>query len=134
MRSNWSQIGDRFDLLKPADALRMLRETRVDAVSIARGALGNPWFFRQAADLAAGRPPYQPGIDEQRLLLEEHFAHCLELYGRTVMKHMLKYGIKYSRMHPTPARVRNAFAQMHGVAQWQAVLDEFYRQAEPAVS
>ncbi len=36
------------------DAVRMLAETGVDAVSIGRGCLGNPWIFRQARNLLSG--------------------------------------------------------------------------------
>ena len=36
------------------DAVRMLAETGVDAVSIGRGCLGNPWIFRQARALLSG--------------------------------------------------------------------------------
>jgi tRNA-dihydrouridine synthase B len=36
------------------DAVRMLAETGVDAVSIGRGCLGNPWIFRQAKALLSG--------------------------------------------------------------------------------
>jgi tRNA-dihydrouridine synthase B len=36
------------------DAVRMLAETGVDAVSIGRGCLGNPWIFRQARNQLSG--------------------------------------------------------------------------------
>ena len=36
------------DIRSGADAIRMMRETGCDAVMIARGALGNPWIFRDA--------------------------------------------------------------------------------------
>src|SRR5687768_7414355 len=39
------------DVFTAEDAVRMLRETNVDAVWIARGAIGNPWIFAQAATL-----------------------------------------------------------------------------------
>ena len=54
------------DVLAPADALRMLEQTGVDAAVVGRGALGNPWFFNQARDLAAGRQPHVPSIAEQK--------------------------------------------------------------------
>ena len=44
------------DLFTAEDCLRMLVETGVNGVTAARGAIGNPWIFRQAKDLAAGRP------------------------------------------------------------------------------
>ncbi len=39
------------DVFTAEDAVRMLAETGVDIVWIARGAIGNPWIFQQAADL-----------------------------------------------------------------------------------
>ena len=115
------------DVLTPADALRMLADTGVDAVSAARGAIGNPWFFRQVADIAAGREPYRPAVTEQREVLQQHFAAACELYGRRRgPKIMRKFGIKYARMHPTPAKIRNVFINVKRTDEWQEVLDEFY--------
>jgi nifR3 family TIM-barrel protein len=37
------------DVFTPEDAARMFAETGVDAIMIGRGALGNPWVFRQMA-------------------------------------------------------------------------------------
>lgn len=49
----------------PYDAWRMFRETGVDAVMIARAAIGNPWIFEEInACLASGTPP--PAHDRTR--------------------------------------------------------------------
>jgi tRNA-dihydrouridine synthase len=39
------------DVKTGADAMRMMEETGCDGVMIARGALGNPWIFREACCL-----------------------------------------------------------------------------------
>jgi nifR3 family TIM-barrel protein len=43
-------------ILAAEDALRMMRETGCAAAMIGRGALGDPFIFRRAAHLLAGRP------------------------------------------------------------------------------
>ena len=116
------------DVLTPAQGLRMLAETGVDAVAVARGALGNPWFFQQVRELAAGREPHQPSLAEQRDVLTRHFAGACELYGpEKGPRIMRKFGIKYARMHPHPKQMRIAFVAVKRPEHWQAVLDEHYR-------
>ena len=116
------------DVLRPADALRMLSETGVDAAAVARGALGDPWFFRRVRDLAAGREPCGPDLQEQKRLLERHFQYACELYGPVRgPKTMRKFGIKYARKHPRPRDVRAAFVAVRRPQDWQDVLDRFYR-------
>jgi nifR3 family TIM-barrel protein len=115
------------DVLTPAAALRMLAETGVDGVAVGRGALGNPWFFRQAADLAAGRPPYRPDLAAQRAVILRHFEHSCEVYGPVRgPKVMRKFGIKYARLHPEPRRVRVAFVAIKRPEQCRALIDELY--------
>jgi len=59
-QANWGIIGEvkaavgipvigNGDVKIPEDAARMFRQTGCDAVMIGRGALGNPWIFRQIA-------------------------------------------------------------------------------------
>jgi len=52
------------DVWSAADALRMARETRCDAVLVARGACGNPWIFSELRAEERGLPaPPPPGRD-----------------------------------------------------------------------
>ena len=115
------------DMLTPQAALDALGRTNLDAVAIARGALGNPWFFRQAKDLAEGRQPYAPTIEDQKQVLLKHFADACCLYGADRgPKIMRKFGIKYARLHPATRQVRMAFAGAKGPEGWQSVVAEYY--------
>jgi nifR3 family TIM-barrel protein len=58
--------------------IRRWKETGVDGILIGRGAMQNPWIFRQFADVLAGRQPYQPSLEEKRAVLLEFFQLCLE--------------------------------------------------------
>jgi nifR3 family TIM-barrel protein len=115
------------DVRTPTDALRMFAETGVDGVAAARGAIGNPWFFRQARALAEGRLPEAPTLAEQRAVMERHYDLAVSNYGDRkaafVMRH---FGISYGRMHPHAKRIRMAFVAVRTAEEWRAVLDEHY--------
>jgi len=116
------------DLFSAESCLAMLSETGVDGVSVARGAIGNPWIFQQALALLEGRArPLQPTVHEQRDVLHEHWALAEELHGEHVAgRSMRKFAIKYARLHPEHLAVRNGFVAVKAAADWQAVLDRHY--------
>lgn len=58
--------------------VRKWHETGVDGVLIGRGAMQNPWIFRQFADVLAGREPYEPNLQEKKSVLLEFFSMCRE--------------------------------------------------------
>ena len=106
------------DVFTAEDAVRMLQETAVDMVWIARGAIGNPWIFRQAAALLANAnaPISPPTIAEQREALAEHFGIAMLIHGESLAgRRMRKMGIKYSRFHPQAARVKADFIAVHSL-------------------
>jgi tRNA-dihydrouridine synthase B len=78
-------------------ARRMFHATGCDAVMVARGALGNPWVFRDlAADLRGEEPPGPPTLDEKREVLERHVDLYIDTFGegltaREIRKHLLWY-------------------------------------------
>ena len=57
------------DVITPQQAIERLAETGVDAVMIGRGAIANPWIFRQTSELMRGDAPYQPSLVEKRRVL-----------------------------------------------------------------
>ena len=115
------------DLFTPGDCLDMLAATGVDAVWIARGAIGNPWIFGQLRDLAAGRPAATPTLDEQRDVIAEHYRLAEETYGpRRACRTMRKFGIKYARLHPRADEVREALVAVRRPDDWRRVLAEWY--------
>ena len=116
------------DLFTPQACLDMIRQTGVDGVTVARGAIGNPWIFSQARALAAGLPlPDPPSLFEQRAVIAEHYRLAEQIYGEeTCCRQMRKFGIKYSRLHPRSQEVRDAFIGVRRPGEWQSVLDAWY--------
>ncbi len=73
------------DAFSPHLVKRMLDETGCDGVAIARGALGNPWIFRETREfLRSGITPQRPGPDEIADTMTRHLDLCIDFYGETV--------------------------------------------------
>ena len=61
------------DVVSIEGAFKRWRETNCDGILIGRGAMANPWIFRQIQDTLEGREPYQPTLDDKREVLIEYF-------------------------------------------------------------
>ena len=120
------------DIWEVGDIFRMIAYTGMTGVSVARGCIGNPWIFRQAREMMAGREPTAPTIAEQRSALHEHFRLSLAVtrrfrQGEQVTGRMMrKFGIRFAAHHPRAEEVRRRFIAVDGLAAWEAVLSEFY--------
>lgn len=121
------------DVWEAADIIRMMAYTGVSAVSVARGCIGNPWIFRQARDLLAGRDARTPTLAEQRAVLEEHFRLSLAVTRRfrhaeeTTSRMMRKFAIRFAANHPQADAVRRRFIAVSSAKDWRATLDDFYQ-------
>jgi nifR3 family TIM-barrel protein len=130
-------IGGSGDVWCASDVFRMIEETGVDWVSVARGCIGNPWVFRQAraiqrGDLDSARRA--PTIHEQRAVLREHFALSVALHGEhTASRTMRKFGIKFSRHHPRADEVKRAFIAVRDLGEWENALARFYTDDGPGM-
>lgn len=115
------------DLFSPFAAQRLLRETGIDGVSFARGAIGNPWIFTQLRDLLAGGVPMLPSLAEQREALTEHWAEAVQVHGRgKALGWVRAHAIQYARLHPEPIRARDTFVACKSAERFEAVLAELY--------
>jgi tRNA-dihydrouridine synthase B len=124
------------DVMQAQDVFRMLDATGVHGVSIARGAIGKPWIFRQVLDRMQGREPVTPDYMEQGRIIRHHFDLAMQLYNdeQFVGRHLRKFGIYYSKFHPHAKRVRLAFLAVTNNAQWNAAIDEWYgKEGAPAL-
>ncbi|CAG0979381.1 putative tRNA-dihydrouridine synthase [Phycisphaerales bacterium] len=125
------------DVWSAPDIFRMIAYTGVKAVAVARGCIGNPWIFRQARDLMAGREPAPPTIAEQAAVLREHFALLLAVnHGArhcetTSSRQIRKFGIRFASHHPRNKQVRLAMIGVESREDWEQVLADHYT-GEPA--
>ncbi len=97
------------DLWTPEAVLAMLRRTGCAGASLARGAFGAPWIFRQTRRLAdTGR--YDPVSRQQRgRTFLEHYDRLGDQYGEeTALKFIRQIGRVYAREFPGAPEARAA--------------------------
>ncbi len=97
-------------------------------MTIARGAIGNPWIFRECVALANNQPlPPPPTITEQRECIEAHFTESRNHHGDALAGRLMrKFGIKYSELHPHKKDVRDAFIAVKTPDDFLSVTAEWY--------
>ena len=99
------------DVTDAASGMSMLAETGCDMVMIGRGALGNPWIFREldAAYKGLDIPP-RPSDEERTAMMLRHLEMLCGLKGETTgVKEFRKYIIRYTKgMHGAAAVRRRA--------------------------
>ena len=61
------------DILTPGDALAMAKETGCDGVMIGRGAMQNPWIFRETAARLRGEDVPPVSLEDRREMILGHF-------------------------------------------------------------
>ncbi len=87
------------DIRSHEDAHRMLATTGCDGIMIGRGALGNPWIFRDTTEyLKTGLVPSGPSACEREHLISRHLHMLIELYGdRMGVKNFRKFLLWYTK-------------------------------------
>jgi len=87
------------DALTPALIKKMFDETGCDGVSVARGALGNPWIFRETlGHLETGALPPGPDVHEITQTMKKHLNLIVEFLGEKIgIIHFRKFFAWYTR-------------------------------------
>jgi nifR3 family TIM-barrel protein len=115
------------DVVDVGGAFRRWRETDCDGILIGRGAMANPWIFRQIEDTLAGRAPYEPSLEEKREVLLEYFellrADMPELPAIGRMKQLAG---QFTKGLPGGARFRQVIYHSHSVTEVLDRIGEYF--------
>ncbi len=87
------------DVTDAASGMSMLDETGCDMVMIGRGALGNPWIFRELDAAYKGEEiPPRPSGEERAAMMIRHLEMLCELKGETTgVKEFRKFIMRYTK-------------------------------------
>jgi len=117
------------DVRSGADARRMLEETGCDGVLVGRGAVGNPWVFREARAILKGDAEIpRPSRGEVIDLALEHLRRSVEDKGlpRGLLE-MRKTLACYIRGFPQAAKLRPLIFQEDDYDRLVELLEDYRR-------
>ncbi len=115
------------DVTTIEDAFKKWRETNCDGVLIGRGAMANPWIFRQIEDAIAGREPFQPTLEDKRNLLLEYFEMLREdMPELAAIGRMKQLAGQFTRGLVGGARFRTSVYHSHSVTEVLGRIEEYF--------
>ena len=102
------------DIFAARDAALMLQETGCDGVMAARGAMGNPWLFREIISFLRDRKtPFPPPLHEILETILRHAEMLIALKGEhTAVLEMRKHAAWYLSGQKNASAVRRALNEV----------------------
>ncbi|HUM02598.1 MAG TPA: tRNA-dihydrouridine synthase, partial [Thermoanaerobaculia bacterium] len=117
------------DVNSPEDVVRMFRETGCDAVMCGRATMKNPWIFRQAAELLAGKPYRAATLEERRDVILTHFTLIRENDGdqpRLVMGKLRTFTGWYTHGLPNGTELRRRIQSLPSPEAFLDAVHDFF--------
>ncbi|GAM09800.1 putative tRNA-dihydrouridine synthase 1 [Geobacter sp. OR-1] len=123
------------DLFSARDVAAMLERTGCDGVMIARGALGNPWIFREVLQLLAGTEPDCPAREERLAVALRHIEGFVSAAGEHIaVREMRKHLCWYVKGLAGASRFRDLVNRIDGKDEIIKAVTDFFRQQGDWVS
>jgi tRNA-dihydrouridine synthase B len=108
-------------------AFDRFRETGCDGVLIGRGAMANPWIFRQIEEAMHGRETFQPTLEDKRALLLEYFDMLREDMPKiAAIGRMKQLAGQFTRGLQGGALFRTALYHSHSVDEILDRISEYF--------
>ena len=101
-----------------------LKISGCDGVLIARGALGNPWFFAQAAEVLAGKKPTPVTLEERVRVVRLHAKLHVEQYGERGLVSFRKHLTWYFKGLPHAKLLRERLINVTTIADLDILMNE----------
>ena len=119
------------DVTRPQQVQEMKQLTGCNGVMIGRGAMGNPWIFKQAKQLAQGEAVSDPSMRERLEIMARH----LELYEESLSGQQKLSGIRsrlmwYSKGLRGSSRLRAALSGCRDLERMIKSCEDFFATLE----
>ena len=115
------------DIKTKEDALEMFKQTGVDGIMVGRGALGNPWIFREIIQYLKGEKVTAVTNKEKLQVMLEHINLEVKEKGEIVaVKEMRKHISYYIKNLPNATIIRNEVNKIEKQDELVACLTEYF--------
>lgn len=111
------------DIFSAELALQALEQTKCDGLSIARGALGNPWIFKQIEEMLNGQTPKSVSWHERIEIMKSHFGLHINQYGKRGVTTFRKHINWYLRGIPKSNQSKDKLYKAETVEDVKLILD-----------
>lgn len=109
------------------EALEMFKQTGVDGIMIGRGALGNPWIFREIIQYLKGEKVTDVTNKEKLEIMLKHIDLEVKEKGENVaIKEMRKHISYYIKNLPNATTIRNEVNKIEKQDELVACLTEYF--------
>lgn len=115
------------DILTGEDAKRMIETTGCDGIMIARGALGNPWIYKEIEAVLNGSSfSNKPSLEEKRKIVLKHLNLELESHGQqSGFLRSKKMVCWYFKDYPRSAEFRNFINRTPSPEEMKTIIQSF---------
>lgn len=115
------------DIKTKEDALEMFKQTGVDGIMIGRGAIGNPWIFREIIQYLKEENVTEATNKEKLQIMLEHINLEVKEKGENVaVKEMRKHISYYIKNLPNATIIRNEVNKIEKQDELIACLTEYF--------
>lgn len=113
------------DVFTGKDGVRMMEETGCDFVMVARGAMGNPWIFKELnAALHGEEAPPRPTVRELSLMMTRHLNELVQLKNEySAVREMRKFIAWYTKGVKGAAKLRGKINNIETHAEMKEALN-----------
>jgi tRNA-dihydrouridine synthase B len=123
------------DVFAAPAALRMKAETQCDGVMIGRGAIRNPWIFKQIQSLEQGLPVAEPGLKDRKSFIVDHFRFlCESMSEKNAALTMRGILISFTKGLPNSSRLRASVSRIVNKETLYAITSTYFSELEAEIS